>query len=82
MRISAIYRHTGYNDVTNENDVALLRLATSVDLSVHTPICMPSPTFDLSGLDGWVYGWGSTSQGGAQADNLQVYLDWDEPIKT
>merc|ERR1719435_331589 len=42
------------------NDLALLKLAEEVDLSVHTPACLPDPGRDFTGQIGSVYGWGRT----------------------
>ena len=38
------------------NDLALLKLAEEVDLSVHTPACLPDPGRDFTGKVGTVYG--------------------------
>ena len=38
------------------NDIALLQLAEEVDLSVHTPACLPPPGKDFTGQMGSVYG--------------------------
>ena len=37
-------------------DLALLKLAEEVDLSVHTPACLPAPGRDYTGMIGSVYG--------------------------
>ena len=38
------------------NDIALLKLAETVDLNVHTPACLPSLNTDFTGKTGSVYG--------------------------
>ena len=38
------------------NDLALLKLAEEVDLSVHTPACLPEPGRDFTGQIGSVSG--------------------------
>merc|ERR1719427_274779 len=43
------------------NDLALLKLAEEVDLSVHTPACLPEPGRNFTGQIGSVYGWGRTN---------------------
>ena len=40
----------------HSNDIALLKLAEEVDLSVHTPACLPPPGKDFTGQMGSVYG--------------------------
>ena len=44
------------------NDIALLKLAEIVDLTIYTPACLPTVNKDYTGQTSWVYGWGSTSQ--------------------
>ena len=41
------------------NDIAMVRLAEDVDLSVYTPVCLPATNQDFSGLQATVTGWGS-----------------------
>merc|ERR1719376_183146 len=41
------------------NDIALLKLAEEVDMSVHTPACLPESGKDFTGQMGTVYGWGT-----------------------
>ena len=54
--------HESYNFPTsNQNDIALLRLAVPVDLSTYTPACLPPPDADYTGSSAWVYGWGTTA---------------------
>ena len=38
------------------NDIALLKLAEEVDMSVHTPACLPESGKDFTGQMGSVYG--------------------------
>merc|ERR1719150_1674729 len=40
------------------NDIALLKLADDVDLTIYTPACLPEPDDDYTGKKGNVYGWG------------------------
>ena len=39
-----------------QHDVALLKLAESVDLGTYTPACLPARGADFTGMDAWVYG--------------------------
>ena len=41
--------HPDYNNRTKTNDIALLKLAEEVDLSVHTPACLPASGRDFTG---------------------------------
>ena len=45
-----------FNPVPYSNDIALLKLAEEVDLSVHTPACLPASGRDFTGSIGTVYG--------------------------
>merc|ERR1719308_508580 len=58
VRIEKIITHPGYVIPIN-NDIALLKLAEEVDLSVHTPACLPASGRDFTGSIGTVYGWGT-----------------------
>ena len=40
----------------NSNDIALLKLAEDVDLTIYTPACLPAPGTDYTGQNGRVYG--------------------------
>ena len=49
--------HEKYNgDVAAGHDIALLKLAESVDLKTYTPACLPKSGADYTGQNGKVYG--------------------------
>ena len=48
--------HPDYDSITTNNDIALLKLAEAVDLSIHTPACLPASTADYVGQTAKVYG--------------------------
>jgi len=52
--------HPNYNPSTTNNDIALLKLSESVDLSIYTPACLPASSADYVGQSAKVYGWGKT----------------------
>merc|ERR1712013_715894 len=59
--------HEDYNNPNQlSNDIALLKLAESVDLNVYTPACMAAKDADYTGKNGRVYGWGSLASCPAQ----------------
>jgi len=81
VKVSQIIKHESYDKVTSNNDIALLKLAEEVDLNTYTPVCLPK-TADNGKYDGknaWVYGWGTTSYGGASASKL---LEVEVPVVT
>ena len=50
--------HERYNFPRSlQNDIALLKLATHVDLTTYTPACLPAANTDYTGQNAWVYGW-------------------------
>ncbi|KAK8761317.1 hypothetical protein V5799_027416 [Amblyomma americanum] len=55
--------HSGYNDQTLANDIALLELSREVEFTEHVqPACLPTERFpSLPGATGIVAGWGYTS---------------------
>jgi len=59
--------HEDYNNPNQlSNDIALLKLAESVDLNMFTPACMAAKDADYTGKNGRVYGWGSLASCPAQ----------------
>ena len=49
--------HEDYNNPNQlSNDIALLKLAESVDLNMFTPACMAAKDADYTGKNGRVYG--------------------------
>ncbi|KAG5262875.1 hypothetical protein AALO_G00279910 [Alosa alosa] len=64
-KVLSIIKHPSYNDITKNNDIALLRLATSVTFTSYIrPVCLAAAdsTFD-SGTKTWITGWGTTASG-------------------
>jgi len=78
LTIEEIVLHPSYNHANSMNDIALLKLSESVDLDAWSPACLPTSGADFTGQNGWVYGWGKTSELGASlADKL---LELEVPI--
>ena len=48
--------HANYDSATANNDIALLKLAEAVDLSIYTPACLPASSADYVGQTAKVYG--------------------------
>ncbi|XP_035254067.1 prostasin-like [Anguilla anguilla] len=71
--VTRIIRHPNYNSATNDNDMALLELSSTVSFSDYIlPVCLAADgsTF-YTGTDSWVTGFGRLSEGGLLANVLQ-----------
>ena len=55
VKVSEVIKHPSYNPPV-ENDIALVKLAESVDLNTYSPACLPAQGADFTGQKGWVYG--------------------------
>jgi len=63
--------HENYqNPMSTSNDIALLKLAESVDLDVYTPACLAARDADYTGKNGRVYGWGSLASCPQSSPNI------------
>ncbi|XP_055371669.1 transmembrane protease serine 9-like [Condylostylus longicornis] len=63
--VTKIVKHRKFDPETYNNDIALLRLRKSLNLSRNIlPICLPRYNYDPAGRIGTVVGWGRTSEGG------------------
>ena len=63
------------------NDITVLELAEEVDINTYTPACLAqtSDTDTFNGKTAQVYGWGTTSSGGASSSKL---LEVSVPVVT
>ncbi|CAF2516359.1 unnamed protein product [Rotaria sp. Silwood2] len=79
--VSKIIVHSGYNSVTYVNDIALLKLASPLDMSdpYVSSICLPSVSQATLSAGEWppvgtnvvAVGWGRLSEGGSLPSTLQ-----------
>ncbi|XP_018523817.1 trypsin I-P1 [Lates calcarifer] len=63
--VSEVINHPGYNSDTNNNDISLLRLSSTVDFTDYiSPVCLAAEgsVFD-AGTTCWVTGWGTIQTG-------------------
>ena len=58
MEIDEIIIHPDYTKTPPNNDVALLKLKTPLNLDKYTPVCLPERNRTFVGEIAWVYGWG------------------------
>ncbi|XP_066151880.1 chymotrypsinogen A-like [Euwallacea fornicatus] len=84
-QVSQVWIHTNYNQTYLKNDVAILRLATTILINTNAmPICLPLSGSNYAGSSGTscvVSGWGQTSFTVADAPT-QVLRQVHVPIVT
>ena len=83
VQVKSIMNHENYQPATGslDNDITVLELMEEVDLDTYTPACL-AQTSDATTFDGKnavVYGWGTTSSGGASSS---VLLEVEVPVVT
>ncbi|XP_037795683.1 trypsin-1-like [Penaeus monodon] len=79
--VAQIIMHPQYNSANINNDIALIRVSSPVNLDLPgiMPVCLPSSTDNFENKNGIVTGWGTLTHGGSQPDkNYEVTV----PIKT
>merc|ERR1711971_251444 len=72
--VSKILNHMDYGSASNGaplNDISLLKLRKKVDMRTYTPVCLPKKGSQYEGKKTWVYGWGTTDEGGSTSKILQ-----------
>ncbi|XP_071750355.2 transmembrane protease serine 9-like [Centroberyx gerrardi] len=79
--VSQIIKHPDYDDISNNNDMALLQLSSPVDFTDYIkPTCLAADgsSFD-AGTTSWVTGWG-TINSGVPLPSPQRLQEVDVPI--
>ncbi|XP_057193678.1 serine protease 27-like [Triplophysa rosa] len=63
--VSSLIIHTAYSSITNDNDIALLRLSSPVTFTDYIrPVCLASQnSVFASGTSSWITGWGDILNG-------------------
>lgn len=63
-----IVRHPDYDSVSNDNDVALVRLSAPVRYTAYIkPVCLAaSSSVFVTNTNSWVTGWGLVQEGGEE----------------
>ena len=73
VKIKSFKKHPDYNSISNENDIAILELQTSVDLLSFPnikPVCLPSAGKTFGGQLAVVSGWGMVASQSNMLANL------------
>ncbi|GGT21955.1 S1 family peptidase [Streptomyces chromofuscus] len=71
-RVSRIWIHPGYTDVTNGDDVAVLTLSTSMPYTTAKYVTSTQTSVYAAGTTARVLGWGTTSQNGGSSNQLRT----------
>uniref|UniRef100_A0A4W6G621 Peptidase S1 domain-containing protein n=1 Tax=Lates calcarifer TaxID=8187 RepID=A0A4W6G621_LATCA len=72
--VARIILHPNYDSITNNNDIALLKLSSPVTFTDYIrPVCLAAggSVFN-NGTDSWVTGWGAVKEGGESAFEVPV----------
>uniref|UniRef100_A0A8C6TG95 Peptidase S1 domain-containing protein n=1 Tax=Neogobius melanostomus TaxID=47308 RepID=A0A8C6TG95_9GOBI len=73
---SNLINHESYNPSTNDNDIALLKMASTVTFTNYIrPVCLAASgsTFH-AGTDSWITGWGSIGSGSKRTNLMEVEM--------
>ncbi|KAM5179548.1 transmembrane protease serine 2 [Mantella aurantiaca] len=73
--VQRIISHPKYNTETKNNDIALMKLRTSLTFTSTTikPVCLPNADMPWSDTQScWISGWGYTYQGGSSSISLRA----------
>uniref|UniRef100_A0A672PY22 Peptidase S1 domain-containing protein n=1 Tax=Sinocyclocheilus grahami TaxID=75366 RepID=A0A672PY22_SINGR len=70
--VRTIIVHSSYNSNTNNNDIALLRLSSTVTFNNYIrPVCLAAQNSVFpSGTSSWITGWGDVQSGGTNTLSL------------
>ncbi|GAA3293819.1 hypothetical protein GCM10020295_16720 [Streptomyces cinereospinus] len=71
-RVSGIWVHPGYTDVTDGEDVAVLTLSTPMPYGTATYVSSAQTSVYAAGTTARVLGWGTTSQNGGSSNQLRT----------
>ncbi|MFJ4465912.1 S1 family peptidase [Streptomyces sp. NPDC089424] len=71
-RVSKIWIHPSYSDVTDGDDVAVLTLSTSMPYTTAKYVSSSQTSVYAAGTTARVVGWGTTSQSGSSSNQLRT----------
>uniref|UniRef100_A0A673HBQ5 Trypsin-like n=1 Tax=Sinocyclocheilus rhinocerous TaxID=307959 RepID=A0A673HBQ5_9TELE len=76
LRTASVINHPDYYDPTHDNDIALLKLSSSVTFTNYIrPVCLAAAGSKYAaGTETWVTGWGALQSGGSSPDKLQEVM--------
>merc|ERR1712212_292600 len=68
-KVDSFKAHEKYDGRWNVNDIVVIKVSKSIDLSQHTPVCLPRRNRKFVGSKAMATGWG-----------VKSYTYWDKPI--
>jgi secreted trypsin-like serine protease len=71
-RVSGIWIHPEYTNVTNGDDVAVLTLSTSMPYATAPYVSSTQTSVYAAGTTARILGWGTTSSGGSSSNQLRT----------
>ncbi|MER5214277.1 serine protease [Streptomyces sp. NPDC002838] len=71
-RVSKIWIHPSYTDVTNGDDVAVLTLSTSMPYTTAKYVSSTDTSVYAAGTTARIIGWGTTSSNGSSSNQLRT----------
>uniref|UniRef100_A0A671LV79 Trypsin-2-like n=1 Tax=Sinocyclocheilus anshuiensis TaxID=1608454 RepID=A0A671LV79_9TELE len=76
LRTASVINHPDYYDLTHDNDIALLKLSSSVTFTNYIkPVCLAAAGSKFAaGTETWVTGWGALQSEGLSPDKLQEVM--------
>ena len=81
MAVTQVLPHPAYDEWSNENDIALLKLATPATLNARVTPIQPLTTAEVAlatdGTMAYVTGWGTSGEGGSASATL---MEVDVPV--
>ncbi|ROL48631.1 Serine protease 27 [Anabarilius grahami] len=62
--VRAVIKHPSYNNVTNDSDIALLKLSSPITFTDYiSPVCLAADgSVFNSGIESWITGWGNIDE--------------------
>ncbi|XP_030649802.1 prostasin-like, partial [Chanos chanos] len=80
--VSQIISHPSYSSSSTDNDIALLRLSSSVTFTDYVrPVCLAASSSSFAaGTETWITGWGTINEDGTSLPSPQTLQEVQVPV--